>query len=67
MDAPSLSALIDAIRRRFGDGDEAEQADAAQQGAEQIAGVLPSAVMPMDALDAQRRKMAMLDQLGRGN
>ena len=65
MDAPSLAALIDAIKRRFGGGDIDEQAAAARQGAEQLAGTLPDAVMPRGALEEQRRRLQMIDELAR--
>lgn len=67
MDSPSLAALIAAIKRRFASENPDEQAAAARQGSEQIAASMPGAVMPHGALEAQRRRLQMLEEMNRGN
>ncbi|HEU4401509.1 MAG TPA: hypothetical protein VFT43_05335 [Candidatus Polarisedimenticolia bacterium] len=62
----SLSALIAALKRRFGGTTLDEQAEGAKEGAEQMAAAMPDAVMPHGAIEAQRRRMKMMDEMNRG-
>ncbi len=60
----SIDAMIKAIRARgSGAGGTGGEAEAARAGAEQIARKLPSAVMPMQAIDEDRRRKAQMDQM----
>jgi hypothetical protein len=59
-------AIVAALRNLGGQGDVSVRGEVAQQGAEQIAPVLPAAVMPMDALEKKRQERALIEAMFAG-
>jgi hypothetical protein len=58
-----FSAMIEALRRRFGGEGLDEEAAGAREGSELIAQELPPEVMPLDAVRRKRAQLAGIDAM----
>ena len=58
-----LTAMVEALRRRFGGGGLDEEAAGAAEGSEAIAQELPPEVMPYDAVKRKRAQLADIDRM----
>lgn len=66
-ESPGFWQAIIAALQRFGQqGGVDERGAVAQQGSEQLAQQMPSPVMPMEAVEKERQKQAMIDAMLRG-
>ena len=60
-----IRRLINAIRRRAGASNLDEAAGAGKQAAQGAADMLPEGIIPHKGLEAQKKRQAMLDEIGR--
>ncbi len=60
-----IRRLIAAIRKRVSASNVDEAAGAGKEAAGVVAEQLPEGIIPHKALEAQRKRQAMLDQIGR--